>query len=120
MATIHVNRGGTNLGTFSEEEVRNGLRAGRFQATDLGWREGMAAWQPLSQFTEFAADIAAAPAAGSAAPTPPPAPGTPPSRPAAVVATPAPPHGARTGLPWENRLGHGLVAAFFETVRLVL
>jgi hypothetical protein len=120
MATIHVNRGGTNLGTFSEEEVRNGLRAGRFQATDLGWREGMAAWQPLSQFTEFAADIAAAPAAGSAAPTPPPTPGNLPSSPAPVVTTPAPPPGARTGLPWENRNGRPLVTAFVETLQIVL
>ncbi|MEY2439766.1 MAG: hypothetical protein QOI34_1151, partial [Verrucomicrobiota bacterium] len=30
MAMIHVNRSGTNLGTFSEEDVRAGLRAGRF------------------------------------------------------------------------------------------
>ena len=119
MATIHVNRGGTNLGTFSEEEVRSGLQAGRFQATDLGWREGMAAWQPLSQFTEFAADIAAGAAAAAPAPTPPTA-GTPPSSPAPVVAAPAPPSGPRTGLPWENRNGQGVVAAFFETVRLVL
>src|SRR6266513_1482555 len=40
MATIHVNRGGTCLGTFSEEDVRAGLRSGRFAGTDLGWREG--------------------------------------------------------------------------------
>jgi hypothetical protein len=63
MAMIHVNRGGTSLGTFSEEEVRAGLTAGRFVGTDLGWREGMAQWQPLSQFAEFAA---APPAAGTA------------------------------------------------------
>ncbi len=119
MATIHVNRGGTNLGTFSEEEVRSGLQAGRFQATDLGWREGMAAWQPLSQFTEFAGDIAAGAAAAAPAPTPPTA-GTPPSSPAPVIAVPEPPSGPRTGLPWENRNGQGVVAAFFETVRLVL
>jgi hypothetical protein len=60
MAMIHVNRGATNLGVFSEEEVRDGLGAGRFAPTDIGWHEGMANWEPLSQFPEFAE--AAAPA----------------------------------------------------------
>src|SRR6476659_7526133 len=60
MAMIHVNRGTTSLGVFSEQEVREGLSAGRFAPTDIGWREGMANWQPLSQFPEFGG--AAAPA----------------------------------------------------------
>ena len=38
---IHVNRGATSLGVFSEQEVRDGLNAGRFTQTDIGWREGM-------------------------------------------------------------------------------
>src|SRR6266436_3742359 len=53
MAMIHVNRGATSLGAFPEEQVREGIRAGRFLLSDLGWREGMASWQPLSQFSEF-------------------------------------------------------------------
>ncbi len=53
MAMIHVNRGATSLGVFSEEEVREGLRTGRFAPGDIGWREGMANWQPLSQFPEL-------------------------------------------------------------------
>ena len=57
---IHVNRGATSLGAFPEEQVREGIRAGRFLPSDLGWREGMASWQPLSQFVEFAGDFAAA------------------------------------------------------------
>src|SRR6266511_2711322 len=60
MAMIHVNRGATSLGAFPEEQVREGIRAGRFLPSDLGWREGMASWQPLSQFSEFAEDVAAA------------------------------------------------------------
>ena len=51
---IHVNRGATSLGVFSEEEVREGLRTGRFAPSDIGWREGMVTWQPLSQFAELA------------------------------------------------------------------
>ena len=50
MAMIHVNRGTTSLGVFSEQEVREGLSASRFTPSDIGWREGMTAWQPLSQF----------------------------------------------------------------------
>jgi len=112
MATIHVNRGGTSLGTFSEEDVRAGLRSGRFAGTDLGWREGMASWQPLSQFPEFAADIP------SGAPTPP--------LPAASTITPAPAGSTsetpptHSGLPWEHRQERGFVNAFIETLTMVL
>jgi hypothetical protein len=116
MATIHVNRSGTTLGTFSEEDVRAGLRAGRFLPSDLGWREGMPQWQPLSQFTEFAADI---PAAGAAA-----APGAPPGaaipQTAPLVAAPPLAVTARSGLPWDNRHQRGLIPAFFDTLVMVL
>jgi hypothetical protein len=126
MATIHINRGGTNLGTFSEEEVRAGLRAARFMGTDLGWREGMPAWQPLSQFSEFAADLAAAsvPAAEpppSDVPPPPTSTGT---VPAAITASPAPPPAQsvtpRSGLPWDRRVELGLLKAFIETLQMTL
>jgi hypothetical protein len=81
MAMIHVNRGATSLGVFSEEEVREGLRTGRFAPTDIGWREGMATWQPLSQFPELGAAAPAAPppqtgATSLTAPASPAAPGT--------------------------------------------
>lgn len=115
MAMIHVNRGATGLGAFPEEEVREGLRSGRFLPSDLGWREGMATWQPLSQFTEFAADVGAAVAA------PPP----PPPQPTSVAPTAAPssgafPPSARTGLPWDQRETKGLFSAFIETLQMVL
>ena len=38
MAMIHVNRGATSLGVFSEEQIREGLRTGRFASSDIGWR----------------------------------------------------------------------------------
>lgn len=125
MATIHINRGGTNLGTFSEDDVRSGLRAGRFMGTDLGWREGMPSWQPLSQFTEFAADLAAG--AASAAAPPPPATAAPPASESAPVAiTPAAaaplPQAVtpQSGLPWDRRGELGFVKAFIETLQMVL
>ena len=99
---IHVNRGATSLGAFPEEEVREGLRSGRFASTDLGWREGMPSWQPLSQFPEFAA---AAPAA--------------PPQQAGVTST-AGTVAERSGLPWEHRQERGFVNAFIETLAMVL
>src|SRR5260370_15110977 len=101
MAMIHVNRGATSLGTFSEEEVREGLRTGRFASTDLGWREGMANWQPLSQFPEL----------GGAAPAAPP-----PQISAATAGSVEP----RSGLPWDERRTKGLFNAFIETLQMVL
>jgi hypothetical protein len=103
MAMIHVNRGTTSLGVFSEQEVREGLSAGRFAPTDIGWREGMASWQPLSQFLEFG---------GSAVPS------VPPVQPAAAAA--ATTVAGRTGLPWEHRHERGFFNAFIETLTMVL
>jgi hypothetical protein len=103
MAMIHVNRGTTSLGVFSEQEVREGLTSGRFAPTDIGWREGMATWEPLSQFTELG---------GAAAPVVPPVqPG------AAPISTAV---AARTGLPWEHRQERGFFNAFIETLTMVL
>ena len=99
---IHVNRGATSLGAFSEEEVREGLRTGRFVLTDIGWREGMANWQPLSQFPELGTAAPAAPPAQTAAGA------------TSEVAAP------RSGLPWEHRREGGLFNAFVETLVMVL
>src|SRR5437773_76062 len=104
MAMIHVNRGATSLGVFSEEEVREGLRTGRFAATDIGWREGMASWQPLSQFPELSAATAA-----SSAP--------PPQTGATARLEPLAP---RSGLPWDERQTKGLLNAFIATLQMVL
>jgi hypothetical protein len=112
---IHVNRGATSMGAFSEEQVREGLRTGRFLPSDLGWREGMASWQQLSQFAEFATETGGA--AGEA--PPPQAPPTSAVAPAAAGSTPEPP-GPRSGLPWDQRQTKGLFTAFIETLQLVL
>jgi len=45
----NVARDGTQLGQFSEAEVRSGLFEGRYLNTDLGWTEGMAEWKPLGE-----------------------------------------------------------------------
>src|SRR6266704_4383981 len=102
MAMIHVNRGATSLGVFSEEEVRQGLRTGRFAPTDIGWREGMANWQPLSQFAELAGATPVAPPLQTGA---------------ASISGPAAP---RSGLPWDERQTKGLLNALIETLQMVL
>src|SRR6266705_3670309 len=102
MAMIHVNRGSTSLGVFSEEEVREGLRTGRFAPTDIGWREGMANWQPLSQFAELAGATPAVPPLQTGA---------------ASILEPAV---RRSGLPWDERQTKGLLNAFIETLQMVL
>jgi hypothetical protein len=107
MAMIHVNRGATSLGTFSEEEIREGLRTGRFAPTDLGWREGMANWQTLSQFPELG-DVPP-PQIGADAPTPQASAGS-------TSGAPAP----RSGLPWDHRQERGFWNAFVETLLMVL
>ena len=109
MATFHINRGGTNLGTFSEDEVREGLRSGKFTGTDLGWREGMATWQPLAQIPELAQEGPA----GTGGPPP-----------QAALGDTAPSFGMtaapRSGLPWDDRQQKGFFSAFIETLQMVL
>ena len=113
MATIHVNRGATTLGAFPEEQVRESIRSGRFLPTDLGWKEGMANWQPLSQFSEFTSDFAAG-AAAAAAPPPQTA------APTAALATTTTAAAPRSGLPWEHRDSLGFFNAFVQTVSMIL
>jgi hypothetical protein len=101
MANIHIARGETKLGIFPEEEIKEGLRTGRFTPTDLGWREGMTTWQPLAQFPKLAGEDTSA--------------ATPPLSPTPDVAVVAP-----AGLPWDRRQELGLFPAFVETLKLVM
>ena len=109
MATFHINRSGTNLGTFSEDEVREGFRSGKFVGTDLGWREGMATWQPLAQISEFAQETGP-----GGAPSPQP------QFTGASAITPTPTITPRSGLPWDDRQQRGILRAFFDTLVMVL
>src|SRR6185436_16523298 len=105
MAMIHLARDGAKLGSFSEEEVRDGLRSGKFRPTDLAWQEGMSEWRPLGQVLP---DVpAASPAVEPTAPVSSPVP--------VVEATPS-----NAGLPWERRQELGFLKAFIDTVSMVL
>jgi hypothetical protein len=61
---IHLARNGSALGVFPDSEVREGLASGRFQPSDLAWRQGMSTWTPLAGWPEFSgvapADLLAA------------------------------------------------------------
>lgn len=100
---IHVARDGAKLGSFSREEVREGLRTGRFLPTDMAWEEGMPDWRPLGQ-------VVTDEPAGAAAPSPGPAYAN------ALPISDAP----GGGLPWEHRQELGFLKAFFDTVVMVL
>jgi hypothetical protein len=110
MATIHVARDGTNIGTFSTEEVREGLRTGRFLPTDMAWEAGMPDWRPLSQVMA-GKPAAAMPASGTA------------QTDALSVSPASSSSGAAApggGLPWEHREQLGILKAYFDTVSMVL
>jgi hypothetical protein len=103
MAMIHLARDGAKIGEFSRDEVREGLRTGKFLPTDMAWEEGMPDWRPLGQ-------VVTDEPAGAAAPAPGPAYAN------ALPISDAP----GTGLPWEHRQELGFLKAFFDTVGMVL
>jgi hypothetical protein len=107
-SSIHIGRGSTRLGAFSEEEVREGLRTGRFTLTDLGWQEGMENWKPLAEFSELTAT------------PPPPLPGDTPVLTSVEQSETLQAHAGTSGLPWDQRHTLGLFQAFWQTAKLVL
>ncbi|HEY5706936.1 MAG TPA: YIP1 family protein [Terrimicrobiaceae bacterium] len=100
MNRIHIARNQRSLGQFSPEEVAQGLASGELLATDLGWREPMEAWKPLSEFTDLPAVEPSM---------------TPPALPQVVPKPVAQPEPA-----WERRAQLGTVSALAQTVRQVL
>lgn len=49
MSQIHIARHGQSLGSFTEEEIKEGIRSQRFVGEDLSWRSGMSDWRPLEE-----------------------------------------------------------------------
>jgi hypothetical protein len=92
---IHVARNSAQLGVFSSEEIIAGLRSGRFHASDLAWRDGMPAWTPLGDWSEFQGT------------------GVPPPSPGAVVSEPP----AASAVPWEQGKSLG---SFFATLKAAI
>ncbi len=78
---IWIGRDGERHGPYKEEQVRAWLRSGELSRDDLGWREGLADWRPLSVL--FPEETVVPPAVPPAAP---PAPVWPQSAPALAPA----------------------------------
>ncbi len=51
---IYLYQNEQQVGPYSEEDIRNMVASGSIAATDHGWREGMAEWQPINTFLQFA------------------------------------------------------------------
>lgn len=98
MNRIHIARDRQSLGQFSPEEVAEGLASGKFLATDLGWREPMEQWKPLSEFADL-------------------------PQVAVSIVPPAFPEAPPEEQPepaWERRKELGMLSALAQTVRQVL
>lgn len=104
MDRIHIARNQRSIGQFSPEEVAERLATGDFLPTDLGWREPMESWQPLSTFTDLpVVDLALIP------------PALPDEAEAPVAAAaPGPAEPA-----WERREQLGVLPAIAQTIRQV-
>jgi len=103
MALIHIARDHKPFGTVTEDELRDGVFSGKYVATDLVWREGMAEWKPLSEMaSQWGMETPAQTLATESAP---------PALPASVEGTePA----------WEKRDRLGFFTAISRTVSSVL
>jgi hypothetical protein len=91
---IHVARNSAQLGVFAPEEIQAGLQSGRFLASDLAWRDGLPAWTPLGDWSEFRAVGV-------------------PSSPASIPATPT----LVSMIPWEQGKSLG---SFFATIKMAV
>ena len=70
---ILVAKNGSQLGPFSESELRAKLASGEFAPADFGWKDGMTNWLPLSQILPDAASSpqpATSPGQGALSPQP--------------------------------------------------
>lgn len=103
MSRIHIARNQRSIGQFSPEEVAERLATGDFLPTDLGWREPMESWQPLSAFTDLPqVDLSLIP------------PALPDEAAAAKSTEPAAAEPA-----WERRQALGIVPAVIQTIRQI-
>jgi hypothetical protein len=115
---IWINRAGQNVGTFTQEEVQQGLNDGRFVATDLAWQEGMETWKPLSEFPGVQVPPPQPPNATFTESGTPFAPSAPPAMSSQPLATITP--AIEDGPPWEHRKELGIWKALVGTWKEVL
>lgn len=66
MTTYTISRNGEQFGPYNEADLREHINSGHILQEDLAWKEGMAAWLPVSQV------FSAVPHGGAAVAPPPP------------------------------------------------
>jgi len=74
----HIGRDGQQLGTFTKEQITQGLADGSVRGTDMAWAEGMEDWQPVSSLS-LVSEAVPTPLSGSPPPVPVRIPGTAPA-----------------------------------------
>jgi hypothetical protein len=50
--SIHISRGGKELGQFPSDEIVKHLSSGLLMRTDLAWQDGMTEWKPIYEIVE--------------------------------------------------------------------
>ena len=115
---IWINRAGQNVGTFTQEEVQQGLNDGRFVPTDLAWQEGMETWKPLSEFPGVQIPPPQPPVTAFTGPDTPLSPSAPPSMSSRSLTTVT--QAMEDGPSWEHRKELGFWKALIETWKEVL
>lgn len=88
---IYIAEGTQQTGPFDLETIKTGLRAGRYQPTQLAWYEGAAGWEPISKLPGMEAAVAPPPPLPPIPPAPPPYSPAPSAYPPGTYATPPPP-----------------------------
>lgn len=58
---VYVHKDDQQLGPFTEEELKEHLKSGKFTKQDLAWKEGLTDWTPLSNILTPAAVLPPAP-----------------------------------------------------------
>ena len=49
----HITQNGRQLGEFDEAQIQEMLGSGQLSPQDLGWRDGMGGWEPLSRIFPY-------------------------------------------------------------------
>lgn len=99
MSSIYIARHGKSLGSFNEEEVREGIASKRFVQEDLVWRAGMNDWLPLHEVADaWGFDTSTLGGTAAEMIKPP------------VCTEPA----------WERREEVGFLSALYQTIKMVL
>ena len=123
-----VAKNGSQLGPFSESDIRAKIASGELAASDFGWKEGMASWLPLSQIFSDAPSQSAPPVhapqeqnnPGNLAPQPYNAPQGQYSTPQTYNSPYPSPYQQGAGLPWGAQGSSGYAGFWLRVVAIII